>query len=189
MGWGDFAYLARSDLFRYTGKANLYLFLKSILFNPGFKYTFFMRLCRYSQGKIFLLPAHIFAKLLYLHYTCSLGISIPFNTEIGAGFYIGHFGCIVISDHVKIGSNCNISHGVTIGKANRGKKKGCPVIGNKVYIGPGAKVIGSIKVGNNVAIGANCVVVDDIPDNSVVVGVPGRVVSNKGIEDYVDNTI
>jgi len=64
-----------------------------------------------------------------------------------------------------------------LGRVNRGNKKGFPVIGNNVYIGPGAKIIGNVHIGNNVAIGANCVVTHDIPDNGVVVGIPGKVIS------------
>ena len=85
-----------------------------------------------------------------------------------------------------IGNNVNISQGVTIGMANRGEKAGVPVIGNEVYIGPGAKIIGAIKVGNNVAIGANAVVTHDVPDNAVVGGVPARIISMKGAEGYVN---
>ena len=72
--------------------------------------------------------------------------------------------------------------------ANRGVRKGYPVIGDNVYIGPGAKVIGNVYVGNNVAIGANCVVTKNVPDNSVVVGIPGNVISSKGSTGYVNRT-
>jgi serine O-acetyltransferase len=87
-----------------------------------------------------------------------------------------------------IGRNCNISQGVTIGRANRGRNKGYPVLGDGVYIGPGAVIAGSVRIGNDVAIGANCVVTTDIPDHSVVVGVPGRVISSEGAEGYVNRT-
>jgi serine O-acetyltransferase len=87
-----------------------------------------------------------------------------------------------------IGDNCNISQGVTIGEANRGPRKGTPVIGNNVYIGPGAKIIGAVHIGNNVAVGANCVVTRDVPDGAVVVGVPGRVISYEGSKGYIIRT-
>jgi serine O-acetyltransferase len=127
--------------------------------------------------------------LFYDYYTYKFGISIPFLADIDAGLYIGHFGGIVVHENVKIGRNCNISHEVTIGKTNRGERAGCPVLGNNVYLGPGAKIIGNIKIGDNVAIGANCVVINDIPDNAVVVGVPGHVVSMKGAEGYINNVV
>jgi len=122
------------------------------------------------------------------HYTFKYGISIPPETVIGSGFYIGHFGGIVVSPKSKIGKNCNISQGVTIGQTNRGSRKGFPIIGNNVYIGPGAKIIGGVTIGNDVAVGANCVVTKDVPDNAVVVGVPGRVISYDGSRGYINNT-
>ena len=81
-----------------------------------------------------------------------------------------------------------ISQGVTLGQANRGKNKGYPQIGDNVYIGPGAKIVGKIKIGNDVAIGANCVVTKDVPNNSVIVGIPGKVISQAGSIEYINNT-
>jgi serine O-acetyltransferase len=126
-------------------------------------------------------------RVIHNHTTYKYGIWIPLETEIGEGFYIGHFGGIVVHENARIGNNCNISQGVTIGRANRGKRVGYPIIGERVYIGPGAKIIGNVRVGNDVAIGANCVVVADVPDHAVVVGVPGRVVSLNGSDGYVNH--
>ncbi|MBT2738092.1 serine O-acetyltransferase [Bacillus sp. ISL-7] len=100
--------------------------------------------------------------------------------------YIGHFGGITVNERSVIGDNLNLSQGVTIGRASRGVNEGYPTIGNNVCIGPGAKIVGAVKIGNNVAIGANCVVTKDVPDNGVVVGVPGKVISNKGSYGYVN---
>lgn len=116
------------------------------------------------------------------------GIAIAPDMEIGSGFYIGHYGGIVISPYSKIGKNCNLSHGVTLGQANRGSNIGSPILGDNVYVGPGAKIVGAVRIGNNVAIGANCVVTKDIPDEAVVVGVPGKVISHKGSLDYISKT-
>jgi serine O-acetyltransferase len=101
------------------------------------------------------------------------GIEIPRQVQIGAGFYIGHFGGITISPEVKIGSNCNISQQVTIGISGRGEKRGVPTIGNNVYIAPGAKIFGKIEIGNNVKIGANAVIHKSVPDNAIAVLNPG----------------
>jgi len=120
-------------------------------------------------------------------YRYRYGISIPSNTQIGEGFYIGHFGGIVVNQDCLIGKNCNISQGVTLGQANRGKNKGTPTIGNNVYIGPGVKVVGKVRIGNNVAIGANSVVTKDMPDNSVVAGVPAKVISDGGVSGYISH--
>ena len=113
------------------------------------------------------------------------GICLPFTAQIGRGFYIGHFGGIIVGPEVRIGSYCNISQGVTIGQAGRGVKQGSPVIGDRVYMGPGAKIFGGITIGNDVAIGANAVVTCDLPDNAVAVGVPARVVNLNSSRDFV----
>jgi serine O-acetyltransferase len=75
---------------------------------------------------------------------------------------------------------------VTIGQLNRGKRAGCPVIGDNVFIGPGAMIIGHIKIGDNAAIGANCVVVEDVPAHAVVAGVPGKIISQEGSIGYIN---
>ena len=113
------------------------------------------------------------------------GIQIPFSSKIGKGFYIGHFGGIIISPQAVLGAYCNISHGCTIGQSGRGGKQHVPVIGDRVYIAPGAKIIGGIKIGNDVAIGANAVVTKDLPDNAVAVGVPAQIISYEGSKDFV----
>jgi len=177
----------KSDLFRYVGTLSWKAFLVNILFNPGFRYTFILRTCRYLHHKKMFKMVHLLFKYLHWHYSIRYGISIPVSTEIGYGFYIGHFGEIVINGRSKIGDNVNISHGVTLGQANRGKNMGCPSVGNQVYVGPGAKLVGNVIVGNNVAIGANCVVTKNVPDNAVVVGIPGKIISYEGSEGYVNN--
>jgi len=126
--------------------------------------------------------------MMLIHYKYKFGLSIPHATTIGRGLYIGHPRDIIVSEHAVVGDNCNLSHGVTIGQANRGPRKGTPVIGNNVYIGPGAKIVGLVHVGHHAAIGANCVVTKDVPDCAVVVGVPGRVVSFAGSVGYVTRT-
>ena len=87
-----------------------------------------------------------------------------------------------------IGRNCNLSHQVTIGISRRGERAGVPTIGDNVYIGPGAKLFGAISVGDNAAVGANCVVTRDVPEFGVVVGIPGRVISLDGSQGYINNT-
>lgn len=182
-------YLIYTDYFRIAKNLSIKGFLLSLIFTEGFKYCFWMRVCSYLRGNKFLrYPFYYIAKGILRHYKYKYGISIPFSTTIGTGFYIGHFGCIIVNSKAVIGNNFNISQGVTIGVKNRGKNIGTPIIGNNVYIGPGAKIFGKIKIGNNVAIGANCVVANDIPDNSVVVGIPAKIISNDGSVGYIQNT-
>jgi len=188
MDFKNYKFLIFSDLHRYTNP-NIKSFFKNLIFNPGFKYTFWMRTTKFMRSKKILFPFYIFCRIILKHLEYKYGISIPYNTDIGYGFYIGHFGNIVVSPYAKIGNNCNINHGVTIGAAYGGKFPGIPIIGDKVYLGPGAKIIGGITIGNNVAIGANCVVTKPIPDNAVVVGVPGKIISYKGSSHYIIRTV
>jgi serine O-acetyltransferase len=129
------------------------------------------------------------AAIALLHYRDKYGIDIPSSTRIGAGLHILHFGEIVVHQNAIIGNNFGIAQGVTIGVSNRGERRGTPTVGDNVVIAPGAKVFGNIRIGNNVAVGANCVVTKDIPDNAVVVGIPGRIISYKGSEGYVSNPV
>ena len=177
------------DLFRHTGEFSFRSLIKHFYFNPGFKYMVIKRIATYLSNSNFF-PKKIFYHIfrLYLkHLSFKFGIQIPATTKIGHGFLISHFGSIVIHKEVVIGNNCNISQDVTIGISQRGQKIGIPVICENVYLGPGSKIFGNIRIGNNVAVGANCVVTKDIPDNSVVVGIPGRVISLSGSESYVKN--
>lgn len=189
MKFKEYAYLIYSDLYRITGVITPTLLLKHILTGGAFKYNFWMRTSLYTKkNRALKYSIYPIARLFLRHFTYKLGISIPPETKIGSGFYIGHFGGIVLNSQAIIGKNCNISQGVTIGQANRGKNKGCPILGDNIYIGPGAKIIGAIIIGNNVAIGANCVVTKNIPNDSVVVGVPGHIISKNGSREYVPNT-
>lgn len=189
MNFKDYKCLIFSDLYRITKKITLSALVWEVISNTSFQYNFWMRTSAYSrQAVVWRYSIYPLARFFLSRLKYKLGISIPYYTNIGSGFYIGHFGGIVVNGRSIIGKNCNISHGVTIGMANRGRNKGYPRIGDNVYIGPGAKIIGSVTVGNNVAIGANSVVTHNIPDNAVVVGIPARIVSHEGSTGYVDNT-
>lgn len=113
------------------------------------------------------------------------GIEISHDAKIGKGLFIGHLSGVVIGHGSKIGNYPSFHQGITIGGAGRGENHGSPTIGERVYFGSGAKIIGKINVGNNVMIGANAVVVKDIPENAVVVGVPAKTINYNGSEDFV----
>lgn len=114
------------------------------------------------------------------------GIKIPFSTKIGRGLYICHFGEIIFSPKVVLGEFCNISQGVTIGEAGRSFEQYAPIIGDRVYIAPGAKIFGRITIGNDVAIGANAVVTVDLPDKAVAVGVPAKIINFNSSKDFIN---
>lgn len=114
-----------------------------------------------------------------------IGVDISFDCHIGQGFYVGHYGGIIIGEGVEIGERCNISQGVTIGIGGRRERRGSPKLGDRVYIAPGAKIFGKIRVGNDVAIGANAVVLKDVPDRAVVGGVPARILNYSSSKDFI----
>lgn len=189
MKYSELIYLVYSDLFRITKKTTTISLIWNVFFGKAFKYNFWMRICSYTKRNIFLkYNLFLIARFILRHYTYKFGISISHKVKIGSGLYFGHFGGIIVHPRSIIGKNCNISQGVTIGEVKRGKNKGTPIIGDNVYIGPGAKIIGAVKVGNNAAIGANCVVTKDIKDNGVVVGVPGKIISYRGSKGYISRT-
>lgn len=123
-------------------------------------------------------------------YMYKYGFQIPVGTKIGKGFYIGHFGTLVINGKAEIGDNCNVAHNVTIGQENRGKRKGFPVIGNKVWIGTGSVIVGKIKIGNNVLIAPNSYVNTDVPSNLIAIGNPLKIVKkDNAIEGYIEHIL
>lgn len=99
---------------------------------------------------------------------------MPCEVELGENFLIDHFGGIVISGYAKFGDNCRIRNGVVVGLKNVDEPC-APQIGNNVDIGAGAKLLGRITIGDNVSIGANSVVLIDVPDNAIAVGVPAMI--------------
>ena len=117
-------------------------------------------------------------KVLYKLVQILTGIELPCEVVIGRNFVIDHFGGIVISGYAQFGDDCRIRNGVVVGLKNVHEPI-APVIGNNVDIGAGAKVLGNIRIGNNVVIGANAVVLIDVPDNSLAVGVPARVIERR----------
>ncbi|MFX1238296.1 MAG: serine O-acetyltransferase [Promethearchaeota archaeon] len=107
------------------------------------------------------------------------GIDIHPGAKIGRDFFIDHGGGVVIGETAEIGNNVTIYQGVVLGGTTTQRIKRHPTLGNNVVIGSGAKLLGPINIGDNVKVGANSVVVKDVPPNSVVVGVPGKIVSRR----------
>jgi serine O-acetyltransferase len=189
VSWQKCRALIASDLWRHTGRVGFMTFCGCYVMVPGFRYAALLRFYAYSRSALWCRfgMRHLTVLLLH-HYGIRYGIDISRDARIGSGFYIGHFGGIFINEDVVIGDNCNISQGVTLGRQNRGARLGCPVVGNNVYIGPGAKIIGNVHVGDHAAIGANAVVVNDVARNTSVGGIPARPTSALGSEGYVNRT-
>jgi len=179
----------QADIDRYVKLGNhltLLSKMKMYILNEPLWYLLVYRLGTYlnKDFKIPLLRQAFYLIFYVVHKFLSVvtGIQIPLSTDIGKGVYLPHFGTIVVHQKSIIGEHCNIGQGVTIGVAGRGARRGTPIIGNYVYIEPGAKIIDNIRIGNNVMIGANAVVTKDVPDHTVVGGVPAKIISFNGWE-------
>ena len=176
--------IIQSDLYRYNGLKGFSGFLKGLNF-PGFRYMYFLRKSA-STSKYS--PFGFIYRIMLKHYKHKYGFQIPSSTKIGKGFFIGHFGSIVINSNAVIGDNCNFSHGVTIGKTNRGKSKGVPVLGDRVWVGTGAVIVGNVKIGSDVLIAPNSYVNFDVPNHSIVLGNPGKIIERLNpTEGYINN--
>lgn len=114
------------------------------------------------------------------------GIEIHPGARIGRGFFIDHGMGVVIGETAEIGDNCTLYHGVTLGGTTWAKEKRHPTLGDNVVIGSGAKVLGPFLVGANSKIGSNSVVVKEVPANSTVVGIPGKIVVSSDQKDKPD---
>ncbi len=131
-----------------------------------------------------------FFMALYMYYAKKSHIEIPRTTKIGGGLYVGHVYGITINSAATLGMNCNIHKNVTIGQTNRGKRKGAPTIGNSVWIGIGATIVGNIQIGDDVLIAPNSYVNCDVPSHSVVLGNPCIIKPrNDATEDYIINKL
>ncbi|MBO4845830.1 MAG: serine acetyltransferase [Lachnospiraceae bacterium] len=116
------------------------------------------------------------------------GIHFEGNPNIGKGLIIGHWGRIVFNGNVKFGDNLFITHGITIGRDIRGKRKGVPTIGNNVCIRANSTVVGNIIIGNDVLIAPNTFVNFDVPDHSIVIGNPAKIIHRENAtEGHIPN--
>ena len=139
---------------------------------------------RYTvKSSILRKPLSLLYKILYKFIQVITGIELPCEVTVGKNFRIDHFGGIIISGFASFGDNCVIRDGVTVG-LRRVDDPVAPRIGNNVDIGTGAKILGGITIGDNVVIGANAVVLEDVPSNSIAVGVPARI---KAREKHASN--
>ncbi len=176
----------KKDLYRYYGdKAPLFA---ALLPPPNILYIKTLRKCQYYKRR---------NKILYRYYKYKLRnlqhrtfIQIPEETKIGEGFYIGHYGPVVINPKAILGKNINIAQGVTIGQENRGKRTGAPTIADKVWIGANAVIVGKITIGSDVLIAPNSYVNFDVPDHSIVIGNPARIIRRENAtEGYINRTV
>lgn len=141
-----------------------------VLLYPSFKVMIYYHISHklYLKGHFFL------ARYLCERAKRKTGIEIHPGATIGDDFFIDHGSGVVIGETTIIGNNVTIYHGVTLGGTSLDKVKRHPTVMDNVMIGSGAKILGNITIGSNTKIGANAVVTKDIPNDSVVVGIPGK---------------
>jgi len=152
---------------------------------PGFHAVLLHRLAHKLYKMGLRLPARMISQL-----SRSLtGIEIHPGATIGRRFFIDHGMGVVIGETSEIGDDVLLYQGVTLGGTGKEKGKRHPTLGNHVVVGTGAKVLGNILIGNHVKIGAGSVVIHPVPDDSTVVGIPGRVVRSKGeaVDDELEH--
>src|SRR3989338_11164768 len=135
---------------------------------------------KYISHNLYKINLKFLARLISQIMRFFTGIEIHPGAKIGKGLFIDHGIGIVIGETAEIGDNCIMFHNVTLGGTGLEKGKRHPTIGNNVVIGAGAKILGNITIGDNSYIGANAVVIKDVPPNSTVVGVPGRITKQDG---------
>lgn len=152
--------------------------LEVILLYSGLHAIIFYRIAR----SLYIMKAPILPRLISQFARFLTGIEIHPGAKIGKGLFIDHGMGVVIGETSVIGDNVTLFQGVTLGGTGKEKGKRHPTLGNNVVVGTGAKVLGNITIGDNVAIGANAVVIKDVPSDSTVVGVPGRIVKQEGKE-------
>lgn len=144
---------------------------------PSFKVMLHYRLAH----KLYLKGHYFWARYVSQRGVRKTGIEIHPGAQIGKGFFIDHGNGVIIGETTVIGDNVTLYQGVTLGGTGKEQGKRHPTIGNNVMISAGAKVLGSFKIGDNSKIGAGSVVLEEVPPNSTVVGVPGRVVKRDNI--------
>ncbi|MDD4939145.1 MAG: serine O-acetyltransferase [Candidatus Omnitrophica bacterium] len=151
-------------------------FLEILLVYPGLHALIHYRIAHFFYKIKLFLPARMISQASRF----VTGIEIHPGAEIGKGFFIDHGMGVVIGETAIIGDDVLLYQGVTLGGTGLIKGKRHPTVGNNVVIGAGAKVLGNITVGDNSYIGSNAVVIKDVPPNSTVVGVPGRITRQDG---------
>ena len=157
--------------------------LEAALCYPGLHAIWLHRIAHHSYLKGWV----VFPRLLNTFSRFLTGIDIHPGAKLGPGLFIDHGMGLVIGETAELGSNVTLYQGVTLGGTGKEKGKRHPTIGNNVVVSSGAKVLGSFKVGDNSKIGSGSVVLKEVPPNSVVVGVPGRVVTRNGVRIASNN--
>ena len=182
--------IVREDLGRYGRTPGERL--RAVVLTPGAWAVLVYRFRRWEQrtrlpGPLGW-PTKVISLLAQWWVEIATNIQLPLSAEVGPGLFIPHTGYVVLSTRARLGRNCTLTQGVTIGHARggSGNRQGVPVLGDRVYVGPGAAVIGPITVGDDALVGVGAVVLRNVPSRGVAVGNPARVISRRGSFDLID---
>lgn len=152
------------------------------LINGVFQYQRLLRKTEYYRN----CRKDFIGKMIYWFYRVRLekesqrlGLSIPLNV-FGKGLRIVHYGSVTVNKGCKVGKNCRIYNNTVLGTRGAGFGGGCPTIGDNTFVGTNACILGGITIGNNVVVAAGAVVIDDVPDNATVAGIPAKIVKRTG---------
>ena len=159
-----------TDLFRYFGRTRVG-FRERYGERQQLKYLRLLRRAQHTSSRLL----RVLWRLRLSHASAQTHIHIPWSCKIGPGFYIGHLGRVIINPAAVLGRNGNISTGVTIGMIPVGRRAGAPRIGDRVWIGTNAVIVGGIEIGDDVLIAPGAFVNVDVPSGATVIGNPGVV--------------
>lgn len=172
-----------SDLYRFNRKNSLGGLLITALRKVDFRWILFYRIFQ-SRKKPLL------SRWLLRHCSLKTGIQIGWHSKIGEGLVLVHCGDVAVNNAVSIGKNCTLYMGVTIGMEFRGKRQGNPVIGDNVWVGSNACIVGNITIGDDVLIAPLSFVNFDVPSHSIVIGNPAKIIQRENAtEGYINNRV
>ncbi|WNJ19756.1 hypothetical protein [Pontibacter sp. G13] len=177
MKFSDVKLAIQADLHRHKGRSGTKALIKTLRKSRSFKITFWFRLAQYMNQHMIPVVGHLI-KWKYRRVTNRYCVDLPLGTQVGKGLMIYHCYGLVVHQDTVIGDNCSLSHQVTLAV----EKGGTPVLKDKVRVSPGAKIVGGVTLGTGVVVGANSVVIKDVPDHAITVGIPNRII-NRPYED------
>lgn len=179
--------IVQKDFYRDRGKWLNWLQMHLCFLKPNLHYVYRLRKAQqYPRNSLM----HRIERFRLRRLMFKYGFQIFPETQIGEGLYLGHWGTIIVNEQTVIGKNCNLAPGVVIGQTNRGQKQGVPTIGDNVWIGANAVVVGKITIGDNVLIAPNSYVTTDVPSNSIVSGNPAIITPRENAtEGYINNRV
>ena len=180
--------LIKSDFFRYSGLDDFESLLSFVLEEPGFRFSFFLRLSSVEPKSRLRRRVHRLAYRLHKRYFYKYAYQIPVHTRIGEGFQIIHFGALVINELAVLGRNCTVFPGTVIGQDKFGRN---PEIGDNCWIGFNSIIVGDITIGSNCLIAPGSYVNFDVPSDSLVMGNPGRIIAQRAdvTAGYLNNLV